>query len=206
MASRFHDQLQRQLGFLERSCASYDAGFTDEAVRIAVVVRTLLHQTKSSTSLLTHLGATSITLLSTTLDILARFDGSDPFYPRGLPLFFNGMGRYGGPSGYTAKLGDASTKELIPMDKWWSQPVVILDRVPVSRRDIVLAAANKDGGAHVDASLTPEYESLSTPGSVGVFVSGEDAESAEAPITDAHLVSLRQMGYELLNSPDLRTL
>jgi len=31
-------------------------------------------------------------------------------------------------------------------------------------RDIVLVAANKDGGAHVDTELTPQYESLKQRG------------------------------------------
>ena len=57
--------LQKQLGFIERSCASFDAGFYDEAIRIAVSIRILLHDTKSSTSLLTLLGAKGITLRST---------------------------------------------------------------------------------------------------------------------------------------------
>jgi hypothetical protein len=56
--------LARQLRFLERDCASYDTGATDEAVRMAVVMRVLLHQTPHFTSLLTHLGAPQVTLAS----------------------------------------------------------------------------------------------------------------------------------------------
>ena len=61
----FKAQLRRQLQFLKASSAAFDAGFHDEAVRIATVVRLLVHQTKSSTSLLKHLNATTINLLST---------------------------------------------------------------------------------------------------------------------------------------------
>jgi hypothetical protein len=53
----FKDQLTKQLGFLRRSCESYDQGYKDEAIRIATVLRVLFHDTGRSTSLLTHLKA-----------------------------------------------------------------------------------------------------------------------------------------------------
>src|SRR6266545_3514326 len=45
-------QLQRQLGFLKRSCEDFDAGQHDEGLRIAVSLRVLFHDTSASTSLL----------------------------------------------------------------------------------------------------------------------------------------------------------
>ena len=50
------EQLQRQLGFLRRSCELYDAGHKDESLRLSVVIRTLVHDTRSSTSLLKQMG------------------------------------------------------------------------------------------------------------------------------------------------------
>ena len=47
--------LREQIGFLERSSAAYDEGYHDEAKRIAVVVRVLLHDTQSSHSLFEQL-------------------------------------------------------------------------------------------------------------------------------------------------------
>lgn len=73
----------------------------------------------------------------------------------------------------------------------------------LSRREIVLTAANKDGGAHVDSALTPEYEALAQHGSVGYFMSSMRESTNEQPFTDAHFVAVRQMAYELLNSPEL---
>ena len=49
-------QLRRQLTFLRNSAASYDGGYPEEALRIGVVIRVLLHDTKYSTSLLKQLG------------------------------------------------------------------------------------------------------------------------------------------------------
>ncbi|SRR6266481_5848819 len=48
-------------------------------------------------------------------------------------------------------------------EEWYNQTVYVLshgtDRT-ISRKDIILTSANKDGGAHVDEKLTPQYESL----------------------------------------------
>lgn len=75
----FRNHLSKQLGFLGRSCEAYDAGYIDEAVRIATVIRVLVHDTNRSNSLLKHLGATTINLLSTTEDRHLK-----PFYTWGL--------------------------------------------------------------------------------------------------------------------------
>ena len=63
----FKEHLQKQLGFIERSCASFDEGNTDEAIRIAVSARVLLDDTEKSISLLSHLGVKdTIHILTTT--------------------------------------------------------------------------------------------------------------------------------------------
>ncbi|QVL45695.1 MAG: hypothetical protein KFB94_00780 [Methylophilaceae bacterium] len=191
----FKEHLKKQLGFLDRSCQSYDAGFTDEAVRIATVIRVLIHQTRESTSLLEHLNATTINFLSTT------------FEPSAQTVSFVGMGMMrvgGGESEYFPQLGEGPINEFIPFSKWWNQVVMVLDaKHRITRKNIVLAAANKDGGAHVDKKLTAEYVALAAAGAVGTFIYESQGQRDETEIEGAHLVSLRQMGYELLHSPML---
>jgi hypothetical protein len=48
--------LHEQMTFLRGSAESYDAGDFSEAKRLATTLRLLLHDTKKSRSLLTHLG------------------------------------------------------------------------------------------------------------------------------------------------------
>jgi len=81
-----------------------------------------------------------------------------------------------------------------------------IDRHPLTRRSIVLAAANKDGGAHVDSGLTAEYEALAQDGAIGSFRQDAHETQSDVPIVEAHLVALRQIGYELLHSPELSKL
>ncbi len=72
MKTEFTEQLKRHLGFLERSCAAYDSGHQEEALRIAVSLRVLFHDTQhSSVSLLSHLGIK--VECADPLDLCARF-------------------------------------------------------------------------------------------------------------------------------------
>jgi hypothetical protein len=192
------DQLRRQMGFLHRSCMLFDAGYHDEAIRIAAVVRILAHDTPMSVSLLNRLGATWINFLST----------CEPMEKVASCLFFEGLERYTKNS-FSPKLGNSSFKESIPIALWWTQVVVLLERNRhISRRDLVLAAANRDGGAHVD-DLTPEYQRLTD----GTWVlaspclsAGHDLHVINADIfRETHFMALRQIGYEVLNSHDLLT-
>jgi hypothetical protein len=88
----------------------------------------------------------------------------------------------------------------MPRADWWSQLVFISGQNRMTRSDLILAAANKDGGAHVDAALTPEYEQLYT-GFIRITIGGEPI-----PHPNIHLIGLRQLGYEVLHSPDIQHL
>lgn len=191
----FKTHLRRQIGFLERSSQSYDAGNLDEAIRIATVIRVLVHSTRSSRSLLEHLDATSIDLLSTAAYIP----------PNAVMGFTLGMMRVGGGgSQYFPGLDQSPTRQFVPVSEWWNQVVFVLDpNTKLGRKDIVLTAANKDGGAHVDNALTKEYEALASDGALGEFIYVFHGETTTELISNAHCVAIRQMAYELLNSPQL---
>jgi hypothetical protein len=200
----FKDQLRRELGFIARSCDAFDSGVHDEAIRIAVPVRILIHETKTQTPLLTHLKATNICLLSTCLDIEKKL--ADPWHKGFSPIMFNGMGRFelGAANPYTPKLTGGMFQSQMPAEVWWNQPIFVLDRETwVTRKDVVLTAVDKDGGAHVDASLTPKYERLVRGGDLGSFVVESEQDVHEILIAGNHHVALRQIGHELLNSPEL---
>jgi hypothetical protein len=192
----FKAQLRKQLGFLWRSCDAYDRGHTDEAVRIAAVIRVLIHDTPKSTSLLNHLGALHINLCST----VSNLDHSTS-------VFLSGMGRLritSTGSTWTAAIDCSAIDRQVPLPDWWNQVVYILGTVRAKRKDLVLGAANKDGGAHVDSSLSEEYETLMTTGERGWFhYSPTGDPNTFKPVMDTHLIYIRQMGFELLQSPEL---
>ena len=61
----FKEYLRMHLSFLANSAAAFDRGEMDEAIRMAVSIRVLFHDTGRSTSLLMQLGAKDIFLTST---------------------------------------------------------------------------------------------------------------------------------------------
>ena len=65
-----------------------------------------------------------------------------------------------------------------------------------------MVASNKDGGAHVDKKLSKEYGETAKSGFLGTITVGDTT----IPIDNTHLTALRQIGYELLNSPEITTL
>jgi hypothetical protein len=198
---RFRDHLARQLRFIERSCKAYDEGYTDEAIRIATQIRVILNPGgKKSRSLLQHLNSGRIPLLTTSEGAPERSD----------LIEYIGMGSFRFSSdGQTATgkyypgLDDALHREYIKADRWWKQVVLFTSGTGYSREAIVRDTANQEGGAHVAAGLTPEYERLTTPGVIGDLVEVSGGVETSTPIPDIHFICIRQMAYELLSSTEL---
>ena len=162
---------------------------------MATTIRVLVHQTKSSTSLLKHLNLTTIDLLSTCEGATDR------------AIMYMGMGRVqvggDGTHKYFPPLGDARVQSMVPVTKWWDQVVFVDGATRLTRKKIVLSAANQDGGAHVDESLNADYQALVTDGFAGTVFHTIGGQTAAQPLIGAHFVALRQMAYEVLNSPAL---
>jgi len=184
------------IGFLNASCASFDAGFLGEAKRLATTIRVLVHDTTASKSLLTLLGAKSTTMFSTT----ACIDR-----PGNLAGHLGLVGFRLGSSGasYWAPLdeGPPSLYKRPPcaFDEWWGEHVINDKKGGVfSRRDLTLALANKDGGAHVDEKLDPSYASLTRGNSLGWQTS--DGQGRERALGNVELHSVRQIAYEVLHT------
>ncbi len=217
----FATELKKQLNFLKNSSELYDRGFQDEAVRIATSIRVLMHDTNNSTSLLTHLKSKPI-LLASSIEkrdnkqfvaysgflshISAKFDN-----PLGGPPTIDAVSVPYGPDAFSHGC-------LLPVDEWWNQSIYLFpNQQSYSRRDIVLAAANKDGGAHVDKVLPVMYARLISGHASSKVVSTNDkaetifqvqiafGDSTDTgyPIKNFQYADLRQMATELLHSPEL---
>ena len=198
---RFKEQLAAHLRFIERSCQAFDAGDEAEVQRIATSVRVICHQTGRSTSLLAHLGATGISMLSTT---------DSPLGPGGQSNLARLVIEYTGNRATlksNALLDNAGMKRLIPFSEWWEKEIVCLTaKVQLTRQSLVLAVANQDGGAHVDATLQPDYTAIkSGAGLVATFLPG-GGNLVEMPLERHSVATLRQIGHEVLHSPDLLVL
>jgi hypothetical protein len=122
--------------------------------------------------------------------------------------FAMGVITVGKNSGYAPILNDfvAGNSTVLPVEKWWKQTIWSTSpQTKLTRESLVLAAANQDGGAHVDQNLDEKYEEYSTMSHGKIIEKGKGFRK-EISITDMHLVALRTMGNEVLKSRDLQAL
>jgi hypothetical protein len=194
--SEFEDQLSRHLRFISKSCIEFDNGQQDEALRIAVSIRVLFHDTKNSTSLVTYLKAKdSIKLISTfcIAESLAFAGAENIDWHTVLPLMLTS-------NGVQAPLNSWETQAIRSVEDWWNEMIWKESGNNYTRRDVVLSAANQDGGAHVDAK--PNHKTLKFREGPKVTIKIDGIEIPNA-VSNHHYALLRQMAYELLNSEDL---
>jgi hypothetical protein len=178
---------------LELSSRSFDAGFEGEAKRLAAAIRVLVHDTASSKSLLGQLGQKSIQFYETSV----------PRKPRNIMPYSGLIATSLTPEGakYVALLDmlppDAAPR-WVSFDEWWNR-VIFVDQKgsETSRKDLILAIANKDGGAHVDPILDEKYADLSRRNSLAWRTSGP---RGDAPLESPEKAAVRQITHEILKS------
>jgi hypothetical protein len=149
-------EVAKQLDFIISSCRLYDEGRHQETIRIALVARVLFHQTARQQSLIrSHCGKPDIKLRSTTMLKMPT-----PIQPH--PLGFLSLELNTG--NFKPMLDTGQRNEPMPFDDWWKEPVLNLMFAPVgetiTREQIILLAAERDGGAHVDKNKPIWYERL----------------------------------------------
>lgn len=187
--------LDEQLQLLELLGDAYDKGKAVAAKQIATVVRVLLHDTPSSTSLLTQLGLkTGLFFDSCTslgqkegkrlggfTGIVGMGVGPDPAY---IPYLDSTMdGCYG----------------VVPFEDYWDRVVLVDGKgESFSRKYLILKVANQDGGAHIDPEIDERYANLARKNSMGWKSEGLDG--VQRDISGVELATVRQIGHELLRS------
>lgn len=189
------NHLKENIGFLEASNEAFDKGRYPEAKRLATTIRVLVHDTVNSKSILGLLGEKdNLEFLTTTEEDM----------PGNLTPFTGLVGvRLGYPKvSYYAMLdqGPPNIYSLpkLSFDKWWNQEVIDdKEGGKFTRKKLILALVNKDGGAHVDPELDQIYADLTRNNSVGAIGShgGE-----EYPIEDVVLHTVRQISFEIVKT------
>jgi hypothetical protein len=202
------EHLRRQIRFLVRSANAYDQGDEAEGQRLAVVLRTLVHETRASKSLFGQLRL---------FGLLEFVDTARPIHP-GNMMATSGLVQVqfstNPPSGrYVACLGNLAHDKLghpTAFNLWWNRGITKpRNGMEYSRADMVLAVANREGGAHVDPLRDPIYQALVVENGLGWrFTSDtdgtgiswnrvEDDLAGEPMEGDPLLAGVRQVAYEL---------
>lgn len=193
---RMRDQLQRQLGYLERSASLFDLGYFDEAVRIATGLRILFHDgnrdTATQGSLIKLLGRPAIQLRSTrpTKSIGAGTKAFDGYLH--LPGNLRPWEEYLREDNRWLSVAD-----------WWNEVIFVANGDIITRRQLAMWASDKDGGAHSDVKLTDGYKAVMQMWRR--MPSGPD-DGIATVVPHQHLFALRRFALEVLQSPELRAL
>ncbi len=202
------EHLRRQMRFLVRSAEAYDQGDEAEAQRLAVVVRALVHDTRASKSLFGQLWL---------MGLLEFVDTARAVHPGNI-ITTSGLVHVqfstNPPSGrYVAGLRDLPPDTLghrAPFNLWWHRGITKpRNGIEYSRADMVLALANREGGAHVDPLRDPIYQALVVENGLGwrhtadgdsvglIWSQVEDGEPGEQMKGDPLLAAVRQVAYEV---------
>jgi len=186
-------QLQRQLGYLQRSARLFDLGYLDEGVRIATCLRVLFHDGQrdppTQGSIYKLLGRPRLSMRTT---VKPRLFGPEVFAFDGylhLPGNIRPWDEYLKGDGH-----------LLDVDAWWSQVIFVVNRDHVTRRQLTLWAADKDGGAHSDSKLPRGYEALFR---IWTSVPVDSSQGTATAVPHQHLLALRRFALEVLASEEL---
>ena len=183
--------LIEQISFLESSAESFDAGTEEEAKRLAVTIRILVHDTSSSHALLKLIGKCP-DFYDTTLD----FDPNNIMGHAGLISILIDPPQFR----YVANLDNTppNVVKMIKFKKWWEKIVFIDEKGrKLSRKDLITTAANQDGGAHVDPSLNETYADISRK---GLKYSIDNNGTEEKFMNKPERAAIRQIAHEVLKT------
>lgn len=90
----------------------------------------------------------------------------------------------------------------VGFEHWWSTTILLepprtgRDRGELTRKQLILNMANKDGGAHVDPKLSGTYADITKNSSLAISYGGATTGSIGSP----HQASGIQIGYEFLRT------
>lgn len=211
MAKQSRDELvsylREQMGFLRRSAEAFDEGEESEAKRLAAILRLLLHNSKSSNSLLRQLGVQHQLKF---LDTRRRPEPASPgvitrTWDAGLAVIelSNEGSRYKAP---LAGAGNGGIYGPQPFRQWWQRDILQdMNRERFTRQEFVLFMAHKVGGVHVDPEIQPHFKALTQLNSLGWGRINEDdkpgvgvpATIDQEPLGNPIPANVRQIAYEV---------
>jgi hypothetical protein len=154
------ERLEEQRHLLEKSIHGMASGDLSEGLRIATSIRVLVHETASSKPLLKQLTGNYLEL-----EILDELPKKEETLPPGttavvimsVPISVNiaDKGVFLNPE----LAVDAHQPTIL--GRWWTRSSLILPGIGgLSRKEVILGLANKEGGAHVDTDISQKYQQL----------------------------------------------
>jgi len=197
------DKYVDYLDLIETLCHCYDALEKETlALSISAAIRVLVHDTKTSTSLLTHLNKKSILFLTTNYT-----HDNEPIH-LGLVRRIN-VGVHDGVGG-EAKYWPLCNERYFPspqnqkfldFKEWWEKEKVFdSGDLSLTRKDLILSVANKDGGTHFDKEIEDKYDKFRYAWSGGSTLIGITSKTSRGYDNIPTYPAVRQIGHEILST------
>ena len=192
-------KLKDQVELLHVLGEVFDSGQRIVAYPLATAIRVLVHDTNSSHALLAQLDE---------LPTMQFCDTSLPFNPNKVIETHGGLVLLKATTGTGAEWAPlcevpappGAEPRGIPFQSWWETDVMSDSQGTTwSRRRMVLAIANREGGAHIDPSQPVDVRAIEEENSMGFGYS--DPIEGDRPMSNGPLLpSIRQIAYELEQS------
>jgi hypothetical protein len=159
--------------YLRASCDAYDAGDKWEAIRLATVVFTLVHDHGNIHSILSQLGIKhKIIYMASGLDMPSALNrGANRYtplieyeryrdrkkYPDRIPEFLP-------ISTFLAMRGQQPLLRELPFEDWWETDVIFFDgNLALTRKKLVFTLRNEEGGGHFSPEMRAGAGNLNKP-------------------------------------------
>lgn len=195
----FAKKLEEQKHLLRAAIAGMAAGDLIQALTVAAIIRTLVHEAGGSKPLLKNLDPNYLEL--PILDRIMEPPKDHGGGVRSITFTCPISAKMSAPAGTVGLLTDLGSPPYVQskLGAWWdTNPCMVLPALgPFFRRELVLGLANKEGGTHVDADIPKRYQMVL------------DSQFVRAKINDRDLGVLNisrlvagKAGVELLDSLD----
>lgn len=174
---------------------------------MSVALRVLFHHTPKSHPLIIQLDLQD---KLTWIDSAGMPDPNNLLSAWGLVQTGIHFGNGQGAPTFRAPLGDRPPSQILTKSlrlprfsrlllvEWWTEPVIRdSEGTLFSRKDLALALANQEGGAHVDPEIKPAYNKIANSNSMGWTYQEGDSEM---PLASPVPYALRQISYEVVES------
>ena len=200
LKSKFDDYLD----LLQLLCDYYDRDKKELlALPISTSIRVLVHDTKTSVSLLKHLQKKeALRYLSTNVnnDCESVHLGIVRRINVGVTDGVGGEAKYWPLCDETYFQSPEESNEL-DFSEWWEKEEVFKTKEhSLTRKDIVLSVANKDGGAHFDSEVDEKYNAFRHSWSGGSTLVGINSGIRRGYDNIPIYPAIRQIAHELLST------
>jgi hypothetical protein len=194
------NDLASQLKLLCVLAEQYDKGDVIVGKSMATSIRILVHDTNNSHSLLGQLGLKNNNFLDTASPVIEDVPGKMQRVGSFCGLVGVSSGTKNGQT-YVPYLDETpgGSFGFVSFDEFWNRTIFIdTNRNSFTRKEIVLAIAHQDGGAHVDPDIEEKYKELSRNNSLGWVTSSDGQIWSNSQ--GSELAAVRQIAHEILRS------